>query len=1281
MGTRERLNELRQQKQASIDSTNIQKRNRLGELRQKKYAGQPGYMVEDVIGVGETLGSMASGFAAAVPATGYGLYEAAKTGDINEFAPVFKTTQEAATYEPVTNKGKEFVNAVGDFYKEYVSDTGDVIGDYLMENFDSPALAAAGKTAPEAVALILPFAIGRGIKGKGKPAEEVVDIYGETKGMGYEKPVEGDFIPGEKYTTDSRGMAGEELKGNIYEQPVEARAGIEQKPTTGTEPFIYEGELVTPEQIAIKAQLEKQGQTVEGQVINPELNPPIKQIGSQQNNLPAPQQKLPAPELAPEPAVKPSAEIPVEQPKNLKLKKEFIESSAKQRYEEIDANIVAKKIDAPTLKDLGLTDLKELRSQLNEKQLNDIGYVDIPIPGGGNYKVLRIAERLDALRREVKTRKIFTKSQKSGGTKQPASSGILKANPTQTVKDFMAEGQYDNAAELGNLISKPLRHGYAQQKPIPYALTEPVKLVGSDAFVGMGKEGEWRVVDERTGMAMGSPMATKAKAIADAKSKASKLKPGELSKKVDDLYNNYAKEFEKQYGPLNGDNIASALDKIAEVKRYAENPFPFTGRGKNQSGGINPELLKPIADKVEAFRETLKLAANGSTSIYNAVGATLFFKSVQRVRDFNTPAAKSLADLIYADEFSTRVVSPDLIQRTMGARGEYQFRMNEILNPIRGRLGQVPKKVSEQIYEGLRTGKVPKYLEATTREIRALLDDFQAYMRDAGVESGYIKNYVPQVWDTMLIQRHPIKFKKWLEDTFKISGDKAEGIFKNISDSNGHPELTGSSNRYTGKMDFPQWANQRFHSIKNPNAERARKLNLPENASTEWLVTDIDSLLTRYFRKGAERSEFVRTFGDSEQLLNQHVAEIINEKGIAQAENIANVAYALADALQSNYRPIQTPALATANSAMAAYETITHLGWVSLASIPETLTPALMWKISPKAYAKGMLYSVREATAAADRLITGKRHIPTDIAEQHLQTLGNIIKSNSESMSAGRFTNFQRGVTNKFMKVTLLEHLTNMQRVVTYYTMQDMLKSHAKVLSKGKAGKKQRVISRDLIELGIKPKELTDWYKNGMPKESDFQPKIDSAIQRGVTWTITHPNSATKPLWMSDPHMQQLSLFKSFITVFSNTALKKVLINLKRENTTGNRVRMLSTLTGMAAVAYYLLYVKEKATGNKNPNKGVKRALDAVDRAGLTGSATHLYSILSPYRYNQGYDTGQSIVGLAGPLANDFFKMLDPVLEKDKRKIAKRLAKQTPVLNMTKATRKKAEKFYKKILP
>lgn len=114
------------------------------------------------VGVVETAATMGSGFFGSIPAAAAGAGAAIINQDIGAYPHTFKKVQEALTYEPRTTIAKNIVGGIGsaaDWYSRKVVDR------YLVEpNIENknPVLEVVGKTAGEALPLLLPlFRIGK----------------------------------------------------------------------------------------------------------------------------------------------------------------------------------------------------------------------------------------------------------------------------------------------------------------------------------------------------------------------------------------------------------------------------------------------------------------------------------------------------------------------------------------------------------------------------------------------------------------------------------------------------------------------------------------------------------------------------------------------------------------------------------------------------------------------------------------------------------------------------------------------------------------------------------------------------------------------------------------------------------------------------------------------------------------------------------------------------------------------------------------------------------------
>lgn len=107
-------------------------------------------------GAGETALQMFTGFAGAVPAAVAGVHNAFREGTPTAYAPAFHAVQEALTYAPRTEMGKNLSGAVGDLFHKYSSGV-----DYVADRTPGGPLAqTAVKTTGEAIPLVAPFLPG-----------------------------------------------------------------------------------------------------------------------------------------------------------------------------------------------------------------------------------------------------------------------------------------------------------------------------------------------------------------------------------------------------------------------------------------------------------------------------------------------------------------------------------------------------------------------------------------------------------------------------------------------------------------------------------------------------------------------------------------------------------------------------------------------------------------------------------------------------------------------------------------------------------------------------------------------------------------------------------------------------------------------------------------------------------------------------------------------------------------------------------------------------------------
>jgi len=742
-----------------------------------------------------------------------------------------------------------------------------------------------------------------------------------------------------------------------------------------------------------------------------------------------------------------------------------------------------------------------------------------------------------------------------------------------------------------------------------------------------------------------------------------------------------------------------AIQKVRSKEPSAREVLVDIETGKP---AITPDA--PLSDKgtsMEMFKEFVKITKDPSVSPHEGMGRILkmaFYKPVQVIKDWKSPTLTAMAERIFA---STKADAPikgarkaDLIDMTSKAWGRASLRFDNIIEPVKGRLNTIPKKAGEAITRGLRTGKVPKEFREVTLQIKEFADQLlHEYIRPVLPEIGEVSNYAPQVWNVPHILKYQQRFLTALHRELKFDTDAAQNTLRKIVEAEGSPELYETGGRLMDANEAGAWAGRvkQRGGASEKSFEKARRIDIPEEvlpAMEEFLVNNAGDLFHTYIRNVTKRVEYSRLFGPKEERLNATVAKAIEELGIENnikaIEELTGDVYGLADALQGKYRPIQSLNLNKWNRRIANFETVLHLGLVSLASFPEMAAPAIQFGFVPKAYVKGFAHALIEATGAAERVLRGKRSIPKLKAAKALEEMGAISLTPLQSILAARFTNVSSAFTSRFMHMTGLELLTDAQKVIAYETIGVILKRNAKYLTKGKSGKKAEFYKGQLRELGIEPEQAMQWLDGGMPKKGALSDIVENTKLRGQRWAITMPNAATKPLIFSDPHYTNFLLFKSFNSVFSNLFMKRMAKELfSKETLSSRQASIIGGMVAATSIAYYTQFLREMIAGYDSKMSQQQRLVAAFDRAALTGTFTYAFQLVNPYRFGFTDSSAKRLFNLMGPAVGDTARIIDVLANQElsKKRKARELARLVPIANITGGSREATADLIEELLP
>jgi len=253
-----------------------------------------------------------------------------------------------------------------------------------------------------------------------------------------------------------------------------------------------------------------------------------------------------------------------------------------------------------------------------------------------------------------------------------------------------------------------------------------------------------------------------------------------------------------------------------------------------------------------------------------------------------------------------------------------------------------------------------------------------------------------------------------------------------------------------------------------------------------------------------------------------------------------------------------------------------------------------------------------------------------------------------EGLHGSLAKNMQQG----FFKVNLLTQWTRAVQLASFTTGKRLIKQNAEKLSKGGlSASKEKYLTKQLGDLGIKADDAVAWYKkstvngkwddNIARSQEFYQEQYTSGANRFVKEIILNPSTAeaNRPLWFSTPAAQMLVQFAGYPTVFNNTILKRF-ANEAVNSPMQSIPKVLPTVILMSSVAHVGNIVRSQGQNLKDYETGADKEsgeliFEAVRRWGGIGPFDYAARYDNEYDRNVGTLTA-SLKTFAGPLPQDF---------------------------------------------
>lgn len=585
----------------------------------------------------------------------------------------------------------------------------------------------------------------------------------------------------------------------------------------------------------------------------------------------------------------------------------------------------------------------------------------------------------------------------------------------------------------------------------------------------------------------------------------------------------------------------------------------------------------------------------------------------------------------------------------------------QFLNKLETAFGKFEKADLDIAAEHLRNGTEPNdpVARKIRNDVRAVLDELETYIREAGVERydektdkwvpfGHIKDYYPRAYDVAKISKDPQGFmdkllevhSKQLNIIAKKANDEiandtptsntyasavARGI-KQVEPITAEQVAQAITNRIVGSFGQPDIHESEESIGYSPNARAINKRTLnwiDVSQFGEWMNDDVVAVMTTYINQGVKRAETVRKFGNNSVGLREKVdnafqfeVDKIKEenKGIAQTDaedqalKVLSPAVKDIMALEGTIGYDINPKLQRLQGTLLVYENLRTLGLSLFSQMIDPLGIIVRGGTAKEAFAT---YSrgLREVKASW----TGVKIDDRD--SQVAELIGTVD-------SAGFLANFGQAYSSMYIH----QKARRWNEALFRYNGMDGFNRAARIQATQAAigfVKRQKTdpthnTERYLNELLLSPDDIQIDANGDLNYEN---PKIQIAVKRWVDQAVLRPNAAQRPAWMSDPHFVLFGHMKQFSYSFHDIILKRAWLEAKNH---GNLAPVGILLTGFVPMMIAADAAKAILLTGKEPYwmHDLPSTIEhGVRRAGLLGLAQpyadplttgHPFSVLGP---------------------------------------------------------------------
>ncbi|MBS0453941.1 MAG: hypothetical protein JSS14_21785 [Proteobacteria bacterium] len=505
---------------------------------------------------------------------------------------------------------------------------------------------------------------------------------------------------------------------------------------------------------------------------------------------------------------------------------------------------------------------------------------------------------------------------------------------------------------------------------------------------------------------------------------------------------------------------------------------------------------------------------------------------------------------------------------------------NLFADAIEGLSDRDLKTVSAYLQSAVGPEAIPYAPHAkAVKGIRASLDRFYDYMKESGLDVGYIEKYFPVMWSSQRLIEQKQAFVDMLTtnyadvlqrgaDTSSVKGmsqaDVAERIWAALVQNQGANKIAPDREDGVLVPFFESGEGRTLDWIK------------PEHREP-FLEKDLVGQMSRYFHQGARAAEYAKRFGQKGEQLNSALEQIDDElwtEGRAmvkrgeldrkamekwQARQMRDVRHAVG-AMEGTLGKDISPTLRKFNSYMTVYQNVRLLPLSLFSSFVDPLALIARggeMKDAYNAFLDGMKEVFRAwGNAFRDEPAERKKSEWEQLAE-FVGAIDSEVFSHhiSEEYSSEYMTPLAKRINDKMFVLNGMEAWNRSMRVAATKAATEFITKHKSLPTEHS--------KRWLSELGLSPQDITldadgrlvtDRHvlakQKGVSLEQATEDvrAIHYAINRWVEGAVLTPNAAQRPSWSSDPRYSVLFHLKQFTYSFHQTVLKRAVKELEYGN-------------------------------------------------------------------------------------------------------------------------------------